>query len=375
MSNEAMTWALNLAPIPNDANGKPNGVCASVLMGLANHADPDGTGAFPAVSTLAIYARVSERTVQAALARLRESGVIRPCAEEIVAARISRKDRRPNGYDLDMGRVRSDLSEDEMRRIGARNKLLRPIIDKWLRDRAEAAEIVADGVKQLLHPVDGERGEPASPRANRTGCNGGGHGVKPATSRGEAATSPEPSIEPSIEPPERGAQARDPSPAAPIPSHGTAAPEAMTEFPADWQPCAASLALLAFRKNPLPAKFVIDKFVAHWAGRSIAPRRIPNEFAKWVAGEAGRNGGQVPTDADTGGGKAEAEAAWAQICAANQRGQFPKDCLSRPQATSALEAIGGWARVREMLTKDVPFVGRDFVKAYMQAAVPQRAMG
>ena len=70
MSVEAITWALNLAPVPADVHGKPNSACAFVLVGLANHADPDGTAAFPSVPTLVRYTRLSERTIRTALDRL-----------------------------------------------------------------------------------------------------------------------------------------------------------------------------------------------------------------------------------------------------------------------------------------------------------------
>jgi hypothetical protein len=52
MSVEAISWALNLAPVPADRGGQPSRACKFVLVGLANHAGPDGTGAFPSVATL-----------------------------------------------------------------------------------------------------------------------------------------------------------------------------------------------------------------------------------------------------------------------------------------------------------------------------------
>jgi len=42
VSVEAISWALNLAPVPRDRGGKPNPACKAVLIGLANHAGPDG---------------------------------------------------------------------------------------------------------------------------------------------------------------------------------------------------------------------------------------------------------------------------------------------------------------------------------------------
>jgi hypothetical protein len=98
MSIEAISWALNLAPIPTDRRDASS--LAIVLVGLANHADPDGRNAFPAVATLVRYTRLSERSVRYALHALEELGLITPADPDIVAAYIRRRDRRPNGWDL-----------------------------------------------------------------------------------------------------------------------------------------------------------------------------------------------------------------------------------------------------------------------------------
>ena len=70
MSVEAISWALNLAPVPLDGGGKPNPACKAVLIGLANHASPDGRDTFPSEKTLTRYTCLSKRTVQTALHRL-----------------------------------------------------------------------------------------------------------------------------------------------------------------------------------------------------------------------------------------------------------------------------------------------------------------
>ena len=111
MSVEAISWALNLAPVPADRGGQPSSACKFVLVGLANHAGPDGTGAFPSVATLVRYTGLSERTVRTCLDRLEAEGIIAPCDPGIVAARIKRADRRPQGWDLNLSLVRDDLDE------------------------------------------------------------------------------------------------------------------------------------------------------------------------------------------------------------------------------------------------------------------------
>lgn len=98
MSIEAITWALNKAPIPHDRRDASS--LAIVLVGLANHADPDGRNAFPAVSTLVRYTRLSERSVQYALRALEDLELITPSDPEIVAAYVKRADRRPKGWNL-----------------------------------------------------------------------------------------------------------------------------------------------------------------------------------------------------------------------------------------------------------------------------------
>ncbi len=99
MSIEAINWALDTAPIPT--NRRDASSLAIVLVGLANHADPDGRNAFPSLNRLMHYTRLSERSVRYALRALEELGLIRRSADqEIVAAYRKRADRRPNNYDL-----------------------------------------------------------------------------------------------------------------------------------------------------------------------------------------------------------------------------------------------------------------------------------
>ena len=80
-----------------------------MLVGLANHAGSDGTGAFPSAATLVRCAGLSERTVRTCLDRLAAAGIIAPRDPGIVAARIKRADRRPQGWDLNLSLVRDDL--------------------------------------------------------------------------------------------------------------------------------------------------------------------------------------------------------------------------------------------------------------------------
>lgn len=98
MSVEAISWALNLAPVPAEHYGQPSSSCKFVLVGLSNHAGPDRSGAFPSVRTLIRYSGLFERTVRTCLDRLEGAGLIRRCDLAVVAVKIKRADRRPQGW-------------------------------------------------------------------------------------------------------------------------------------------------------------------------------------------------------------------------------------------------------------------------------------
>ncbi len=149
MSVEAISWALNLAPVPADRGGQPSSACKFVLVGLANHAGPDSTGAFPSVTTLVRYTGLSERTVRTCLDRLEVAGIVSPCDPGIVAARIKRADRRPQGWNLNLSLVRDDLDD------GTIAVLERQFPGRGIRLAAAAppgADGQSDGL-QSLHPA------------------------------------------------------------------------------------------------------------------------------------------------------------------------------------------------------------------------------
>lgn len=73
-----------------------------VLIGLADHANHDGTGAWPSVATLAEYADVTERTVQRCLRSLEDKGLIQKGDQRHV--QHVRADKRPTVYDVTLDR-------------------------------------------------------------------------------------------------------------------------------------------------------------------------------------------------------------------------------------------------------------------------------
>jgi Helix-turn-helix domain len=91
MSIEAMSWALR------EAKGVPPHAVAT-LIGLANHADHEGRGAYPTQRLLAQYARKDVRQIRRHLADLKAAGLIRPGDERLVAHLPA--DRRPQVWNL-----------------------------------------------------------------------------------------------------------------------------------------------------------------------------------------------------------------------------------------------------------------------------------
>jgi hypothetical protein len=208
VSVEAISWALNLAPVPADRGGQPSSAC-KYLVGLANHAGPDGSGAFPAVRTLMRYTGLSERTVRACLGRLEAAGLIRPCDPAVVAARIKRADRRPKGWDLDLSLVGDDLAEDDVAALEGQFP--------GLAARLAAKSVSGHDDVQSPHPVAAVDNPPTGVQplhpAPGAGCSQRANGVQPARSRG-AVVAPEPYKEPSGEPAGAAPQAPDAAGAA-----------------------------------------------------------------------------------------------------------------------------------------------------------------
>lgn len=70
MSVRVMSWVFESAPLKNDATGM------LLLLAIADHCADDGTGAYPSITRLCRKTRMSTRTVQRALARLEEEGML-----------------------------------------------------------------------------------------------------------------------------------------------------------------------------------------------------------------------------------------------------------------------------------------------------------
>jgi hypothetical protein len=101
-----MAWALRDAPLIDPLTGRELPHLLGVLIGLANHANHEGRGAYPSQATLARYARKDERAVRNDMQRLVEIGLIRRGNQEFVAHIPA--DRRPVVYDLAIHRKRGE---------------------------------------------------------------------------------------------------------------------------------------------------------------------------------------------------------------------------------------------------------------------------
>lgn len=150
MSVEAISWALTLAPDPADRGGQPSSACEFVLVGLANHAGPDGTGAFSSVATLVRYTGLSERTAE--LPGPARSVGCHPALQPGHRARADEKGRpAPKGWDLDLSRIRGDLADMDVAVLGRQfpGRAARPTAVTWHRREGSL-----DGV-QSPHPASG----------------------------------------------------------------------------------------------------------------------------------------------------------------------------------------------------------------------------
>lgn len=77
MSTEAVTWAMDDAPMLRTDKGRPDSTARHVLQVLAEHARSDGSNSHPSVLRIQYRTGYDERTVQRALRRLEAGGLIK----------------------------------------------------------------------------------------------------------------------------------------------------------------------------------------------------------------------------------------------------------------------------------------------------------
>ena len=97
MSTEAVTWAMDHAPMLRTEKGKPDTTARHVLQALAEHASPTGTDAHPSVLRIQYRTGFDRVTVQRALRRLEKGGLIErhssPLHQKVQVARATEEGR------------------------------------------------------------------------------------------------------------------------------------------------------------------------------------------------------------------------------------------------------------------------------------------
>lgn len=106
MSVQGIVWVLEECP------DLPKHLVAT-MVGLANHADQNGRGAYPSQDLLAWYARKDERSVRRDLEQAEEIGIIRRGDQRMVLHLPA--DKRPVVYDLAMERKRDPRPDAPVR--------------------------------------------------------------------------------------------------------------------------------------------------------------------------------------------------------------------------------------------------------------------
>lgn len=203
MSIQAVSWVLESSPV--------RGTDRLVLISLANHAGTSPVNgaweSWPGVDTIAREAGLDRtRTVQESLSRLVSDGAVERIINGAPDDRI-RGDRRPNLYRI---LTRGDVSAH-------------PVDDSSFADENDSHGMTCDGTPQSdpdperddapLHPevphgVPGNDTPPADPD-NPRGDAATSNGVTPDDTTGCRETAPEPSVEPSLEPNDLGAEVHD----------------------------------------------------------------------------------------------------------------------------------------------------------------------
>ncbi|MDX3549559.1 helix-turn-helix domain-containing protein [Streptomyces europaeiscabiei] len=119
MSTEAVTWAMDHAPMPRTEKGKPDTTARHVLQVLAEHASLTGTNACPSVLRIQYRSGYDRTTVQRALRRLEKAGLIAKdgTVDGRIRYKLALELRRPDTDWSDLER-----EEDDFRAAAAERK-------------------------------------------------------------------------------------------------------------------------------------------------------------------------------------------------------------------------------------------------------------
>lgn len=245
MSVQATSWALEQAP-----DCPPSVVI--VLVGLANHADDKGRGAYPSQEKLAWYARKSDRQVRSDLAQLAELGLIVE-GDQRLTAHIP-ADERPVVYDLAMDRHRPAYRKGQSTTVRAP------------RDRKPTSPPIDEGTGS---PLPGGSPLPAGSPVQRD--------RKPTS---EGTGSPLPTNRP--------LNRTEPS----LPSGEHARAKRATRIPDDFTVTPAMVAWLTEKFPHIDGQYETEKFIDYWqsaAGPGAVKHKWDLAWKNWMRRAAEMN--------------------------------------------------------------------------------------
>ena len=326
-----------------------------VMLVLCDFADDGGRNCWPAIETIAAKSSLSERQTQRVMAELKREQLIAVAGSNVIGRRVL-----SNRYVINLKKLSDMAAEGRRRREElqqSRGDNMSPPVSDFFDDET---------------PVDKCELEPETGVTFATeGVTFATTGVTSTTSRGDThVTQSTINHHKSIQRGARAPETVDNFSGSPPPEPDDG--EALREFPLDWQPCETCRSVLKVRNVDWPAQHVIDAFAAHQAGRWIAPRRIPNEFLKWVARQRGMDARSTAATPAKKSVSDEALRAWEEVRAANQLERSPPAGWSDARTPLALAEIGGLSSLRDMRTSDVPFRQKDFVNAFSRIASPAK---
>jgi DNA-binding transcriptional ArsR family regulator len=259
VSIEAIAWAMTVAKVEDPGS-------AAVLVGLANHADPDGRHAYPSVNRLAYYARLSPRSVQRHLRKLTEDGLIGTEDDTRARDATTRPDQRPAAYRLLMEGERRETFKERQRLLREESEAKNGVTP-WHPDEAtDCHPDESDGVTSTTARGDND---------DSTGCHGVTRtvlepplepqlpsGVVPASDDDGGAQL---SLVPDPEPPEKPSRRR---PATPLPS--------------DWKPSEDDVAYAAEHAPGLDVALEAEAFRAYHLAHDSRIRNWAQAWRTWV---------------------------------------------------------------------------------------------
>lgn len=240
MSLEAIGWVLR------DAPGVP-AQCLGVLIGLAEHADKRGRGAYPSAGTLAAYARKSKRQIHYDLDLLVNAKLIRPGDQSLVAHLPV--NRRPVVYDLALERsgVQSASPQSGVKRAS----------------RVQSTSPLQSTSPQSADDLQEQAGvQSASPQAvNSRGATHFTVGVQPIADK--------PSIEPK------------PIDGPVVVKGGSGGEKTARRLPDDFAVTAEMVAWHQANTPHVDGRRETEKFIDHWRSASGANARKRDWVAAW----------------------------------------------------------------------------------------------